>query len=140
MILYMKRWNFLVFSFFQVLGLDGKHFFTKMNFMANFFKAFFNLAFFQNIFLDSSSITDRIGSNYTQIIRVKCLLSLVKPLNHQPHKMIKHTQTIRWQKPTDCLSVFDDFAGLTLKELKFHANLQVMLAWFPVIVRIFVKY
>ena len=25
--------------------------------------------------------------------------------------MVKHTQTIRQQKPTNCLSVFDHFAG-----------------------------
>ena len=27
----------------------------------------------------------------------------------QPHKMVKHTQTIHWQKPTNCLSVYDQF-------------------------------
>ena len=32
--------------------------------------------------------------------------------------MVKHTQTIRWQKPTNCLSVFDHFVGLALKGLK----------------------
>ena len=32
--------------------------------------------------------------------------------------MVKHTQTIRWQKPTNCLSVFDHFAGLALKGLR----------------------
>ena len=31
--------------------------------------------------------------------------------------MVKHTQTIRRQKPTNCLSVFDHFVGLTLKGL-----------------------
>ena len=31
---------------------------------------------------------------------------------------VKHTQTIRWQKPTNCLSVFDHFVGLALKGLK----------------------
>ena len=32
--------------------------------------------------------------------------------------MVKHTQTIRRQKPTDCSSVFDHFWGLALKGLK----------------------
>ena len=32
--------------------------------------------------------------------------------------MVKHTQTICWQKLTNCLSVFDDFVGLALKGLK----------------------
>ena len=32
--------------------------------------------------------------------------------------MAKHTQTIRRQKPTNCLNVFDHFVGLALKELE----------------------
>ena len=32
--------------------------------------------------------------------------------------MVKHTQTIRRQKPTNCLSVFDHFVGLALEGLK----------------------
>ena len=32
--------------------------------------------------------------------------------------MVKHTQIIRRQKPTNCLSVFDHFVGLALKGLK----------------------
>ena len=32
--------------------------------------------------------------------------------------MIKHTQTIRRQKPTSCFSVFDHFVKLALKGLK----------------------
>ena len=31
--------------------------------------------------------------------------------------MVKHTQTIRWQQPTSCLSVFDHFVKLALKGL-----------------------
>ena len=26
---------------------------------------------------------------------------------HQPHRMVKYTETIRRQQPTNCLSVFD---------------------------------
>ena len=33
----------------------------------------------------------------------------------QPHKMIKHTQTIRRLLPTNCLSLFDHFVGWRLK-------------------------
>ena len=32
--------------------------------------------------------------------------------------MVKHNQTIRSQKPTNCLRVFDSFVGLALKGLK----------------------
>ena len=36
--------------------------------------------------------------------------------------MIKHTQAIRWQKQTNCLSVFDHFVGLALKGLKSYES------------------
>ena len=32
--------------------------------------------------------------------------------------MVKHTQTIRRQKPMNCLTVFDHFVELALKVLK----------------------
>ena len=32
--------------------------------------------------------------------------------------MVKHTQTIRWLLPWNCLSVFDHFVGLALEGLK----------------------
>ena len=32
--------------------------------------------------------------------------------------MVKHSQTIRWQKATNFLSVFDHFVGFALKGLK----------------------
>ena len=36
----------------------------------------------------------------------------------QPHKMVQHAQTIHRLLPTNCLSVFDHFAGLALKGLR----------------------
>ena len=39
------------------------------------------------------------------------------PFKCQPYKMVKHIQTIRRKKPTNCLSVFDHFVGLALKGL-----------------------
>ena len=41
----------------------------------------------------------------------------INPLSINPKKMVKHTQIIRWQRPTNCLSVFDHFVVLALKEL-----------------------
>ena len=41
-----------------------------------------------------------------------------KPFKGQPHTMVKHTETIRRQQLTNCLSVFDHFVGLALKWLK----------------------
>ena len=38
------------------------------------------------------------------------------------HKMVKHTQTIRRLLPTNCLSVFDQFVGMTLKGLMSHSK------------------
>ena len=37
----------------------------------------------------------------------------IYPLKRQPHKMVKHTQTIRQQQPTNFLSVFDLLVKLT---------------------------
>ena len=36
----------------------------------------------------------------------------------QPHKMVKHTLTICWQQPTNCLGVSDHFLKLALKGLR----------------------
>ena len=36
-----------------------------------------------------------------------------------PYKIIKHTQTISRQHPTNCSSVFDHFVGLALKGLVY---------------------
>ena len=38
--------------------------------------------------------------------------------------MVKHTQTIRRQKPTHCLMVFDQSVGLALKKLTVYYFLQ----------------
>ena len=43
---------------------------------------------------------------------------LFNPLSVNPHKMVEHTQTIRWLLPTNCLSVFDHFVRLALIVLK----------------------
>ena len=45
------------------------------------------------------------------------VMTCVKPFKRQPHKMVKHTQTIRRLLLTNCLSVFDHFVGLALKGL-----------------------
>ena len=38
-----------------------------------------------------------------------------KPFKRQPHKMVKHIQTIRRQRPTNYLSVFEHFVGWRLR-------------------------
>ena len=40
------------------------------------------------------------------------------PFKRQPHKMVKHTQTIRRLLPTNYLSMFGHFVGLALKRLR----------------------
>ena len=42
----------------------------------------------------------------------------INPLSANPHKIVKHTQTIRRLLPTNCLSVFDHFVGFALTGLK----------------------
>ena len=59
---------------------------------------------------------------------VNCFLQNVRPkkdvnaLSANPPKMIKHTRTIRPQKPADCLIVYDHFVGLALKGLSLISN------------------
>ena len=48
---------------------------------------------------------------------LKMRVSLLKPFRHQPHNMVKHTQTISRLLPTNCLSVSENFVGLALKGL-----------------------
>ena len=48
-------------------------------------------------------------------------LQAVKPFKCQPHRMVKHTQSVRRLLPTNCLSVFDHFVGLALTGLR-HGN------------------
>ena len=49
---------------------------------------------------------------------LNALLQLIfNSFKYQPNKMIKNTQTIRRLLPKNCLSVFDHFVGLALKEL-----------------------
>ena len=45
------------------------------------------------------------------------VLRLLNPLSANLTKMVKHTQKIRRQKPTNCLNVFDLLVGLALKGL-----------------------
>ena len=53
--------------------------------------------------------------------------------------MVKHTQTIRWLLPTNCLILFDHFVGLALKGLsnvflKVHKITLIMVLWFIILV------
>ena len=59
----------------------------------------------------------------------QCLIIYRKPspFKRQPHKMVKHTETIRRQQPTNCLSVSDHFVGLALKGLKLFPQLVYIL-------------
>ena len=44
------------------------------------------------------------------------------PFQWEPQKVVRHTQTIRRQQSTICLSVFDDFVELSLKGLRYAYN------------------
>ena len=57
------------------------------------------------------------GSSVLYILTKVFLYCKVQPFKRQHYKMVKHTQTIRWLLPTNCLSVVDHFAGLALKGL-----------------------
>ena len=53
---------------------------------------------------------------------------LTYPFKRHPHQIVKHTQTTCRQKPKTCLSVFDHFVGLALKELVF--RLYFNISWY----------
>ena len=44
-------------------------------------------------------------------------LKIYLPFKSQPHKMVKHSQTIGRQRSMNCLNVFNHFVGLVLKGL-----------------------
>ena len=44
--------------------------------------------------------------------------------------MVKHTQTIRRLWPTNCLSVFDHFAGLVLKGLTLLTLAEIIVLFY----------
>ena len=46
--------------------------------------------------------------------------------------MVKHAQTIYWLFPTNCLSVFDHFAALALKELIWDHFEQILLTFWQI--------
>ena len=46
---------------------------------------------------------------------IEYALNISEPFKSNPYKMVKHTQTIRWQQPINWLSVFDHFMELALK-------------------------
>ena len=48
---------------------------------------------------------------YLRSAQRKQIRAVGKFFKRQPHKMVKHTQTIRRLLPTNCLSVFDHFMG-----------------------------
>ena len=48
---------------------------------------------------------------FNQLIYSILKISHLQPFKHQLHKMVKHTQTICWLLPTNCLSVYDHFVG-----------------------------
>ena len=52
-------------------------------------------------------LSDRLYLVDTKIYSFVTWILVSKPLKRQPHKMVKHTQIIRRQQPTNYLSVFD---------------------------------
>ena len=77
------------------------------------------------IFAKSSILGFGLCSDYASeyILSYFCFVMLMcikfNYLSAIPNKMVKHTQAICRQKPTNCLSVFDHFMGLALKGLKW---------------------
>ena len=70
------------------------------------------------LFCKKKKYAKRLSSIFERVLStlLHCTFSSVtlNPLC-QPHKMVKHTQTIRLLLPTNCLSVFYYFVGLPLQ-------------------------
>ena len=60
-----------------------------------------------------------LGNSKKLVLSINVSDISFKPFKHQPHKMVKHTQTIHRQKLTNCLSVFYRLVGLALKGLNY---------------------
>ena len=57
-----------------------------------------------------------VGKNFRKHVNSRDTTTF--PSKPQAHNMAKHSQTIRQQQTTNCLSVFDHFVGLALKGLR----------------------
>ena len=54
---------------------------------------------------------------------------MYSPFKCQPQKMVKPTQTIRWQQSTNRFSVFNHFVGLMLQGLRsfeLYSQIQII--------------
>ena len=54
---------------------------------------------------------------FSSLLDQRSVKKVIQSFKRQPHKLVKHTQTICRLLPTNCLSVFDHFVGLPLKGL-----------------------
>ena len=62
--------------------------------------------------LKSDSFSIHVENNVRRKLVVFLFLDLT--FKRQPHKMVKHTQTVRRKQPKNCLNVFDHFVRLAL--------------------------
>ena len=71
---------------------------------------FYDLWFYQNRLSRQNLIQNR---NQVTAFRDFCQFEVfIIIVKYQPYIIVKHTLTIRWQEPTNCLSVLDHFMGL----------------------------
>ena len=54
------------------------------------------------------------------------VITLYQHFRYQPHKMVKHTQTIRWLLATNCLDASDHFVELALKGLNIFLSFIII--------------
>ena len=73
--------------------------------------------FYNADFLDYSYLDKGSKAIKKWLRNSKPLKRLCNFFKREPHKMVKHTQTIRWLLKTNCLSLCDHFMGLALKGL-----------------------
>ena len=73
---------------------------------------------------------ETVITNYYLNIVESQVFTPINPLSANFTKLVKHTQTIRRLWPTNCLSVFDHFAGLVLKGLTLLTLAEIIVLFY----------
>ena len=75
--------------------------------------------------MSSFMLTEKVKAEYLFLGTKTNNQKTLSPFKHQPQKLVKHTQTVRWLLPTNCLSVFDYFVGLAFQGLNLLRVTQI---------------
>ena len=75
--------------------------------------------------MSSFMLTEKVKAEYLFLGTKTNNQKTLSLLKHQPQQLVKHTQTVRWLLPTNCLNVFDYFVGLAFQGLNLLRVTQI---------------